>query len=65
MGIIHPANTNLYLAEHSGTTVNYTYWAPGQPNAYTIPCNHIYRAEGWKWGDRVCSNVIHVVCEYE
>ncbi|KAH3784136.1 hypothetical protein DPMN_162088 [Dreissena polymorpha] len=64
MGIIHPTNSNSYLAEHSGTTVNYTYWHPGQPNEDHTQCN-LMRTDEWTWFDDYCLFLTNVVCEHE
>ncbi|KAH3771532.1 hypothetical protein DPMN_172855 [Dreissena polymorpha] len=66
IGIIEASNTNSFLVQHSGKAVNYTAWAPTEPDG-NEQCTCSWRADGWKWHDIPCSYmyVDHVVCEHD
>ncbi|KAH3779240.1 hypothetical protein DPMN_157040 [Dreissena polymorpha] len=66
MGIIDPTSTNSFVAEHSGTTVNYAYWVPEKPGVTgDQQCTLMSRTYGWKRFDYYCFSWDPVVCEYE
>ncbi|KAH3857126.1 hypothetical protein DPMN_099726 [Dreissena polymorpha] len=62
----HIGIINLTVVEHSGKTVNYTYWdqEQGEPTkTENQKCTTFWR--GRKWHDGYCSNVQDVVCEHD